>query len=64
MSGLEKIDTISQLLTDIGWIVTAMTDDNKEDKDYNNLDEVITYLETVKCVLPQKTVEYYLERML
>lgn len=64
MSELEKIDNIAQLLADISWIVGGMLDDNKEDKDYKNLDEVITYLETVKCVLPQKSLEFYLERIM
>ena len=62
--GLEKIDRITSLLEDITDTVMTMTDYHGEDSDYKNLDEVITYLETVKCVLPQKSAKYYLERIM
>jgi len=59
MTKLEKIDS---LLRDITWATHTMSDD--KDSDYKNLDEVICYLETIMSVLPQKSLEYYLERVI
>jgi len=59
MTKLEKIDS---LLRDIVWTTHTMSED--KDEDYKNLDEVITYLETIKCVLPENSLEYYLERIM
>jgi len=59
MTKLEKIDS---LLRDIIWTTHTMSED--KDEDYKNLDEVITYLETIKCVLPENSLEYYLERIM
>ena len=64
VTGLEKIDKIAQLLADISWIVGHMLEDGLEDKHYRNLSEVISYLETAKCVLNEKSLEYYLERII
>ena len=63
-TGLEKIDRIAQLLADISWIVGHMLEDDTEDKHYRNLSEVISYLETTKCVLTEKSLAYYLERVM
>ena len=63
-TGLEKIDRIAQLLADVSWIVGHMLEDGLEDKHYKNLGEVISYLETAKCVLNEKSLEYYLERVM
>ena len=49
MTKLEKIDS---LLRDIVWATHTMSDD--KDEDYKNLDEVISYLETIQCVMTQK----------
>ena len=54
--GLEKIDRITQLLADISWIVGHMLEDDTEDEHYKNLDEVISYLETVECVLSERVM--------
>ena len=59
MTKLEKIDS---LLRDIAWATHTMSDD--KDSDYKNLDEVICYLETIMSVLPQKSLNYYLERIM
>lgn len=61
---LEKIDKIARLLEDISYTVMTMTDYHGKDSDYKNLDEVITYLDTIIAVLPQKSAEYYLERIM
>lgn len=61
---LEKIDRIARRLEDITDTVMTMTDYNAKDSDYKNLDEVITYLDTIIAVLPQKSLEYYLERIM
>jgi hypothetical protein len=56
---LEKIDKIARRLEDISYTVMTMTDYNGKDSDYKNLDEVITYLDTIIAVLPQKSLDYY-----
>jgi len=61
---MDKIEKITQLLADISWIVGHMLEDGLEDKHYRNLSEVISYLETTKCVLNEKSLEYYLERVM
>lgn len=61
---LEKIDKIARRLEDITDIVMGMTDYHGKDSDYKNLDEVITYLDTIIAVLPQKSAEYYLGRIM
>lgn len=58
----DKLKLIDKLLRDIVWSTHDMSDG--KDGDYKNLDEVISYLETVKCVLSQKSLEYYLERIM
>ena len=64
VTGLEKIEKITQLLTDISWRVERMLDDDTGDEHYRNLGEVISYLETTKCVLNEKSLKYYLERII
>ena len=64
VTGMEKIDKIVTLLQDVSWLVSTMMDDNTEDKHYRNLDEVISYLETTKCVIREKSLDYYLERII
>lgn len=61
---MDKIEKITQLLEDISWIVERMLEDDTEDEDYKNLGEVISYLETTKCVLTEKSLKYYLERVM
>jgi hypothetical protein len=51
---MDKLDTISQLLADVTWVLGSMLEEERGDEDYKNLDEVISYLETVKCVLPER----------
>jgi hypothetical protein len=58
---LEKIDKIARRLEDISYTVSEMLDG--QDSDYKNLDEVITYLDTIIAVLPQKSL-YYFERIM
>lgn len=64
MNKLEKFERITQLLEDLSFVVTGAMDNNETDKDYKNLDEVISYLRTAQCVLPQRSLEYYLERIM
>lgn len=64
VNDLEKIDKIARRLEDISYTVMTMTDYNGKDSDYKNLDEVITYLDTIISVLPQKSLDYYLERIM
>ena len=56
MTKLEKIDS---LLRDIVWATHTMSDD--KDSDYKNLDEVISYLETIQCVMTQKVQDTILK---
>lgn len=61
MNELEKIHKIARRLEDISYTVSEMLDG--QDSDYKNLDEVITYLDTIIAVLPQKSL-YYFERIM
>ena len=54
---MDKLDKIARRLEDISYTVSEMLDG--QDSDYKNLDEVITYLDTIIAVLPQRSLDYF-----
>ena len=56
----DKLKLIDKLLREIVWETHAMSDG--KDNDYKNLDEVISYLDTIIAVLPQRV--NYFERIM
>ena len=56
----DKLKLIDKLLREIVWETHTMSDG--KDNDYKNLDEVISYLDTIIAVLPQRV--NYFERIM